>query len=133
MIPPFDDNGYLPPGVYRATLDETLARFGQESEMRAAQAVSVRWLVDLAKRAGVARVVLNGSFVTDVLEPNDVDCVLLIEPGFPTDAAAEAALVEGLPFLEIKLVRQEGFEEYVDEFFATDRHRVPKGMVEVIL
>mgnify|MGYP001617611809 CR=1 FL=1 len=133
MIPPFDDNGYLPPGVYRASLDEIVARFGQESEMREAQAESVRWLVDLAKRAGVARVVLNGSFVTDVLEPNDVDCVLLIEPGFPTDAAAEAELVEGLPFLEIKLVRQEGFDEYVHEFFATDRHHVPKGMVEVIL
>jgi hypothetical protein len=133
MIPPFDDNGYLPPGVYRATLDEIVARFGQESEMREAQAESLQWLVDLAKRAGVARVVLNGSFVTDVLEPNDVDCVLLIEAGFPTDAVAEAELVEGLPFLEIKLVRQEGFDEYVHEFFATDRHRVPKGMVEVIL
>jgi len=133
MIPPFDDNGYLPPGVYGATLDEIVARFGEESEIREAQAESLRWLVDLAKRAGVARVVLNGSFVTDVLEPNDVDCVLLIESGFPTDAAAEAELVEGLPFLEIKLVGEDGFDEYVHEFFATDRHRVPKGMVEVIL
>jgi hypothetical protein len=52
MIPPFDDNGYLPPGVYRATLDEIVARFGQESEMREAQAESLQWLVDLAKRAG---------------------------------------------------------------------------------
>jgi hypothetical protein len=133
MIPPFDDNGYLPLGVHRATLDEIVERFGRESEMREAQAESVRWLEDLAKRAGVARIVLNGSFVTDVLEPNDVDCVLLIEPGFPKDAAAEAELVEGLPFLDIKLVRQDGFDEFVNEFFATDRQRVPKGIVELIL
>jgi len=78
MIPPFDDNGYLPLGVHRATLDEIVERFGRESEMREAQAESVRWLEDLAKRAGVARIVLN-------------------------------------------------------EFFATDRQRVPKGIVELIL
>ncbi len=41
MIPPFDDNGYLPLGVYRATLNEIVARFGQESEMREAQAESL--------------------------------------------------------------------------------------------
>jgi hypothetical protein len=39
---------------------------------------SVGWLIDLAARAGVARIVLNGSFVTNIIEPNDVDCVLLI-------------------------------------------------------
>ena len=54
-------------------------------------------------------------------------------PPAPGLCTAEAELVEGLPFLEIKLVRQDGFDEYVHEFFATDRHRVPKGMVEVIL
>ncbi len=39
---------------------------------------SVRWMLDLAVRPGVERIVLNGSFVTDVMEPNDVDCVLLV-------------------------------------------------------
>jgi hypothetical protein len=50
---------------------------------------SLRWLVDLARRAGALRLTVNGSFVTDRAEPNDVDCVLLIGPGFPHDAAAE--------------------------------------------
>jgi hypothetical protein len=27
VIPPFDDNGYLPPGIHSATLDEIAARF----------------------------------------------------------------------------------------------------------
>jgi hypothetical protein len=83
MIPPFDEHGYLPPGVHPATLEDVEARFGYGSELRRVQAESLRWLVDAASRAGVFRLVINGSFVTDVLEPNDVDCALLIGPGFP--------------------------------------------------
>jgi hypothetical protein len=89
-------------------------------------------MVVLAKRAGVQRVVLNGSFVTDIIEPNDVDCVLLIGRGFPADAAAETELNVGLPFLELKLVGQVGFDGYVNETFGTDRMGVPKGMIEII-
>jgi hypothetical protein len=79
MIPECNDDGYLPAGIHPASVDEIAARFGQESELRQAQMESLRWLVDLARRAGVRRIVVNGSFVTDKLEPNDVDCVLLID------------------------------------------------------
>jgi hypothetical protein len=77
--------------------------------------------------------VVNGSFVTDAYEPNDVDCVLLIGPGFPRDALAEKQLRQGLPFLDIALVDQDGFDDLVGRVFATDRLAVPKGMIEVIL
>lgn len=132
MIPPFDEHGYLPPGTHPATLDEIEARFGRESELRRAQMESLRWLVDLARRAGVLRLIINGSFVTEVFEPNDADCVLLIGLGFPRDKAAETELLQGLPFLEISLVNQVDFDVLVERFFATDRHAIPKGMVEVI-
>ena len=132
MIPPVDEHGYLPPGIHPATLDEVEARFGCESELRRVQMESLRWLADLARRAGVVRLIINGSFVTDVIEPKDVDCVLLIGSGFPQDQAAEAELVAGLPFLELSLVNQADFNVLVDEFFATDRHSVAKGMVEVV-
>jgi hypothetical protein len=132
MIPPFDEHGYLPPGIHSATLDEVEARFGRESEVRRVQMESLRWLVDLARRAGAERLVINGSFVTNVLEPNDVDCVVLIRTGFPRDRSAEAELVAGLPFLDLSLVNQADFDLLVGEFFATDRQSVGKGMVEVI-
>ena len=132
MIPRFNEHGYLPAGVHTATLDELEARFGRESEVRRVQMESLRWLADLARLAGVMRLVVNGSFVTDVLEPNDVDCVLLIGPGFPDDQAAEAELLAGLPFLELSLVNQTDFDLLVDAFFATDRHSVTKEMVELI-
>lgn len=131
MIPQYNDYGYLPVGIHRATLEDIAARFGQESEIRQVQMESLRLLVELAWRAGAQRIVVNGSFVTDKLEPNDVDCVLLIGPNFPLDAAAEAELLAGLPFINMELVDGEGFQQFTERTFATDRNMVPKGMVEV--
>ena len=94
---------------------------------------SLRWLVQLAQRIGAQRLIINGSFVSDILEPNDVDCVLLIGPESAKDKVAEAELLAGLPFLDVELVRRRAFKVYVEKIFATDRHWNPKGMVEVIL
>ena len=132
MIPDYNDDGYLPVGIHPATLEEIAARFGQESELRQAQMESLRWLVDLARRAGVQRIVVNGSFVTDKLEPNDVDCVLLIGPDFPRDAAVEEELLAGLPFINIELVDSAAFQQFTERTFASNRNLVPKGMVEIV-
>ena len=61
-----------------------------------------------------------------------VTCVLLIGADFPRDAAAEAELLAGLPFINLELVDQDGFRQFTERTFATDRNLVPKGMVEVI-
>jgi hypothetical protein len=132
MIPPFDESGCLPPGVHPATLAEIEARFARQSEIRRVQMDSVRWMVELAVRAGVQRIVLNGSFVTDIIEPNDVDCVLLIGRGYPADAIADTELKAGLPFLDVAFARQADFDEFVGEVFAEDRFGASKGMIEVI-
>jgi Family of unknown function (DUF6932) len=132
LIPPFEDSGYLPAGVHPGTLEEIEARLGRESELRRAQMDSIRWMIDLAARAGVLRIVLNGSFVTDIMEPNDVDCVLLVDHRSVADRAALRELREGLPFLDIAIVRARAFDEYVLSIFATDRTGTPKGLIEVI-
>ena len=133
MIPDFDDNGYLPPGVYLASLDEIAERFGIESETRRAEMESLRWLVPIAQSAGIKRLIVNGSFVTNTDKPNDVDCVLLTDDDYPKDQQSHVELIQGLPFLEIKLVVQEAFDDYVSSIFGMDRNLVPKGMIEVIL
>lgn len=133
MIPPFDDSGCLPPGVHPATLAEVEERFGRQSELRRVQMESVRWMVDLAVRAGVQRIVLNGSFVTDIMEPNDVDCVLLFAPGGRRDGEAFEELRDGIPFLDIQMVGPEEFRGFVDDLFAADRLGILKGMIEVAL
>lgn len=133
MIPDFDENGNLPPDVHPATLEEIAARFGWQSEFRHVEIESLGWLVPLAKRADVKRLIINGSFVTSVEEPNDVDCVLLIGEDYPRDSKADAEILGGLPFAEIKIVLSEAFDDYVRDVFGTDRYDNPKGMVEVLL
>jgi hypothetical protein len=131
MIPAFTDSGALPPGIHPATLAEIDARFGRQSEIRRVQMESIRWMIDLAARVGVQRVVLNGSFVTDIMEPNDVDCVLLA----PNDEAAlkdiEDELEDGLPFLDIYLADRDEFDAFTSRVFAFDRDQQGKGMIEV--
>ena len=132
MIPAFNEFGCLPPGIHRATLAEIESRFGRQSELRRVQMESVQWMVELAVRAGVQRIVLNGSYVTDIMEPNDVDCVLLTGAGYPQDQVAAEALDDGLPFLEIAVVPKRAFDTLVNKFFAKDRIGRSKGVVEVI-
>jgi hypothetical protein len=133
MIPEFNDDGYLPPGIHQATMEEIAARFGQESEIRRVQMESLRWLVDQARRAGVQRVIVNGSFVTDRMEPNDVDCALMIGKNSLRDPAVEAELLAGLPFIEMHLLESGLFERFVEKIYATDRALCPKGMIEIVL
>jgi hypothetical protein len=133
MIPDFNDDGYLPPGIHIASLEEIALRFGQEPELRQVQTESLRWLVDLARRVGVRRLVIDGSYVTDKWEPNDVDCILLASHDFPKDRTAELDLWDGLPFVQLAIVDDVLFDRYVQVIFGTDRKLIPKGMIEVIL
>ena len=131
MIPPFDTHGYLPPGVHPASMADIELRFGTQSEIRRAQMESIRWMIDLARRAGARRIILNGSFVTDIIEPNDVDCVLLFESTEIQDFPAFEELIEGLPYLDIVPADAAEFQDYVDDVYASDRHGSRKGMIEI--
>ena len=133
MIPAFNENGYLPAGIHHATVQEVRERFGTGSEQREAQAQSLEWLIPLCRRAGITRLLINGSFVTDRLEPNDVDCVLLQGPGYRANSAASAELRVGLPFLEIKIVGEVDYRFFAETVFGTDRDWTPKGVIEVEL
>jgi hypothetical protein len=133
VIPELNDVGYLPPGVHQASLEEIAARFGQESEIRQVQMDSVRWLVEIAKNAGVERLIINGSFVTDAFEPNDVDCALLLSADFPLDPAAADDLTQGLPFIDLHMTEAKEFAIMVEQLYGSDRDTIPKGVIEVIL
>ena len=133
MIPPFDDNGNLPPGVHPATLEEVEERFGKETELRRVQMQSLRWLVEIARRAGAKKMLVKGSFISEVPEPNDVDCVLWLDPSIAKEESAMDELEQGLTFIQVYVVEMEGYNHFITEFFATDRNNVPKGMLEVAL
>jgi hypothetical protein len=71
-IPPFNELGYLPPGIYEITWAELMERFATNSQrLRLATGLAVA-LRKLAV-AGCRRVLIGGSFVTTKEHPNDFD------------------------------------------------------------
>src|ERR1700693_6320306 len=83
MLPAFDDVGHLPPGVHPCSVAELVARFGSGSEERQAEISELLDFIEAARKAGVRRLMVNGSFVTGKLAPNDVDVVFLPGPDYP--------------------------------------------------
>lgn len=72
MIPPFDDNGKLPPGLHWATWDEIVERFGG-TERREELLAGLRRALDALRDAGCRVAYVDGSFVTAKLRPGDFD------------------------------------------------------------
>lgn len=87
-LPDFNDNGDLPPGVYQASWEEIVQRFGQGTGRRASNTRNLRHIYELATKTGcMRRFVVFGSYVTGAPEPNDVDVILIMEDGFEPDQA----------------------------------------------
>ena len=81
--PPLTETGDLPTGIHRATLTEVLERFGQSSRRRMVLGRRIRHIYELVQQTSwLARLILYGSFITNKLEPNDVDIFLLMEDNF---------------------------------------------------
>jgi hypothetical protein len=131
LIPDFDQNGYLPPGVHGATMEEIAERFGRQSELRHVQMESLQWLIEAARRARILRIIIDGSFTTDRLEPNDIDCALMTGPGISPDVGAEVESLWEIPFLHVMILDPETFDRSVDDLFGTDRWDIRKGIIEV--
>jgi hypothetical protein len=141
VIPAFDSNGNLPPGVHGAGWAEIVERFGitpHRLELMRGLLVALRSLRD----AGCLRAYLDGSFVTDKKIPVDfdgcweiagvdasrLDPVLL---DFENGRAAQKARFGGELFLA-----ETGADELGTtfvRFFQQDRSGEPKGIVAINL
>lgn len=72
MIPEFDVNGLLPPGIHAATWDEFGQKFG-DSSFRQKLLTGLRKGLDSLRIVGCKTVYIDGSFVTKKEQPNDYD------------------------------------------------------------
>ena len=82
-LPAFNNRGDLPEGVYKASLDEVVARFGHGTPQRQLVTTRLRHIYALAHATGkIERFVIFGSYVTAKLEPNDVDIILVVRDDF---------------------------------------------------
>jgi predicted nucleotidyltransferase len=94
MLPVLNHEGNLPEGIHVATEDEVFARFATPSARRQWLGEQLRSLLALAKSTGqLARVFLWGSFVTSKEVPNDLDVLLVMDPGFVVEAVPAQAQV----------------------------------------
>ena len=142
QIPPFRQDGYLPEGVHVSSEAEVIFRFGSSNRRRRRFALRLRRWVDLAKEVGAKRLLIDGSFVTAIEEPHDVDTVILLPPDFSRQIEQE--LAPALELEEMLLTRrpeeifaaedEADWQEWLTFFSQTrepDSRR--KGLVEIRL
>lgn len=141
-IPELRD-GVLPPGVHDCTIAEIKARFGVYS------LGSSRWefarkleeyLTEARSTSIVAWVAVDGSFVTDKPDPNDVDVVIALSQELALDRpvrpfeynlASRRRVQQRFPFdVLVAAVGSPKLSEHM-AFFQTDRDGRPKGILRV--
>jgi hypothetical protein len=144
MIPELAESGLLPPGIHTAKWEQFAERFVvfNRTDRRLRIGERIRALYDEIRSSRIVRrFLVAGSFVTSAAEPNDFDCLLVL------DAAIVGMTLAPFQYNLISRRRTrrtyqgdvvavlEGsaaFNEYYD-FFQTTRDGRSVGMVEIIL
>jgi hypothetical protein len=141
MIPKFNSDGNLPPGVHWATWQEFADRFGTTPH-RQRLLKELKSALDSLSKAGCQVVYIDGSFVTKKENPNDFDGCWdatgvdpnLLDPillNFDNKRAAQKAKYLGEFFPAQGLADDVG--KTFLEFFQTDRNGNLKGIVAIDL
>lgn len=81
-IPDFRADGYLPEGLHLASEAEVTFRFGASTSRRRRLVLRLRRWIELIRQIGGQRLLVDGSFVTAKLQPNDIDAVVLLPHDF---------------------------------------------------
>lgn len=142
-LPPFGLTGDLPEGVHRATLAQVVERFGGGTLQRLAVATRLAHIYQVAHSTErLARFVVYGSFVTQKLEPNDVDVFLIMEDTFDLgQVTGEARLLFdhlaaqahfGASVFWVRRLGCFGGEQATIEHWQTTRDRGKRGIVEIV-
>lgn len=144
MIPEFNEDGLLPEGVHRATLEEFKERFVKfdrlDKRLRIFDGLSIL-MKEAAAANIVKRVLIAGSYVTIKPEPNDFDCLIVLDKSIrdrelrPFEYRFLSRRLARKLFggdLVAQLEESAALEEYL-QFFQTTRDGSPVGIVEIEL
>lgn len=139
LIPQFNQDGYLPVGIHKATQDEIKIRFGTGSNQRIMLFERLVKLLKLLKKQSkhIKLFLLNGSFVYNKDSPNDLDCILVLKKDFDYSSPESHLLSQTKKVYHTHLFifdeeDESGYKEILD-FFCSDRAGDPKGILEVLL
>ena len=143
MIPEFDENGNLPPGVYFCEWEEFKERFGS-SFKRKKMIFGVELAMTQLKAAGCRTIYINGSFVTSKPNPNDFDAcydnetvdINYLRKNAPElinsfDRQSQKSKYKGEIFRSDEPVGDLGLNSF--EFFQRDRMKNIKGIIAIDL
>ena len=111
MIPPFNQDGYLPEGIYDCTTEDAAERFGafQTSDRRPQLwAKLIEFIREAKAGAFVEAVLIDGSFVTSKPDPNDIDVVVVIAANYDFSKNLSPALYNLLAQQRVR--RRFGFD-----------------------
>jgi hypothetical protein len=141
MIPAFNSDGNLPPGVHWAKWQEFASRFGTTPH-RQQLLRGLKSALDSLSKAGCQVVYIDGSFVTEKENPNDFDGCWdikgvdpeLLDPillNFDNKREKQKVKYQGELFPASEIADRVG-KTYLD-FFQIDRNGNPKGIVAINL
>ena len=142
-LPEFNEFGDLPERIHRASLAETVARFGAGTAQRRAVTVRLQRIYQLAVATShLDRLVVFGSYVSDVDEPNDVDVILVMRNEFRSEqcpaemsvlfdhARANDELEASVFWVRPDMLLGEPLEQFL-AFWQTKRDGRRRGIVEI--
>lgn len=142
-LPELNADGYLDVGIYLASLDEVLERFGTGTPARERQGNLLRLIVESGRKyPTIKRVLLWGSFVSAKPEPGDLDYSVVVDPRHrlvtvePEDkrffVPPDARIHYGADpsYLVLYEYPPEQLADFMF-FLCHDRRRRPRGIVEV--
>ncbi len=143
MIPEFDSNGNLPPGVHFCTWEEFVERFGT-TELRLRLMQGLKMAMEQLWKAGCRTIYINGSFVTSKEDPGDfdacyddetvdIDYLRTYAPKLLNhyDRTGQKAKYKGEIFPSNQPVGDYNLNSF--EFFQRDRLRNKKGIIAIDL
>jgi hypothetical protein len=129
MIPPFNNLGYLPPGIYEVTWDEFWERFSTNI-YRKQMLTGLRLALNALKVAGCQQVYIGGSFVTDKEKPNDYDGCFEVF-GIDENKIDPIFLIPNLQAQKDKFYGESLPNSVMVGFFQNDINRQPKGIISL--
>ena len=89
-LPNLNHAGELPIGIYQATIDEVIARFGSGTLQREIVTARLQRIYQIAKDTGnLQQLIIFGSYITAKPEPNDVDVVIIFSDDFDLTVCSE--------------------------------------------
>jgi len=143
VIPEFDENGNLPPGVHFCEWEEFVERFGTNT-LRLRLLRGLQMAMEQLKAAGCQTIYINGSFVTIKADPGDfdacwdreevdIDYLRIYAPKLLNhyDRAGQKAKYRGEIFPSDQPIGNYGMNSF--ELFQRDRKQNKKGIIAIDL